>query len=195
VKESLMSLSIPQRYSGLAIFLHWAVAILIIVNLIIALLFDSLPKSVFRPFLDLHKSFGITVLGLVILRLLWRAIRKPPPFPAGYRPWEKSAAHIAHWVLYGLAFLVPFTGWLHDSAWKDAATHPMKLYWVIPFFRFGFIENLDPATKESLHSTLFQIHESLAYVILAMLVVHVAGALKHQFIDKEPELQRMGIGR
>jgi cytochrome b561 len=189
-----MSLSIPQRYSGLAIALHWIIAALIIANLVIAWSLDSLPKSAFRPFLDLHKSFGITVLGLAVLRLLWRAIHKPPPLPATYRPWETKSAHLTHWALYALIFLVPFSGWVHDSAWKGAPGHPFYLYWVIPFFRFGFIQNMDPAAKEALHSNAFIVHESLAYLIVGLLVLHVLGALKHQFIDKTPELQRMGIG-
>jgi cytochrome b561 len=191
-----MSLSIPQRYSGLAIALHWIIAALIIANLLIAWSFDSVQKTpLLRPLIDTHKSFGITVLGLAILRLLWRAIHRPPAMPASYKPWEVKAAHAVHWALYALIFLVPFSGWMHDSAWKDAATHPMKLYGFIPFFRLGFIENMDPTSKEAFHKASFQVHESLAYIIVGLLALHVLGALKHQFIDKQPELQRMGIGK
>jgi len=88
-------------------------------------------------------------------------------------------------------FLIPLTGWIHDSAWKGAPTHPLNLFWVIPWFRFGFIENLAPATKEQLHTVFFQIHAALAYVLYAVVALHIAGALKHQFVDREPELQRM----
>jgi cytochrome b561 len=182
---------VSERYTRPAIFLHWAIAVLIGLNLLLGFLFDSLPKDALRPFIDAHKSFGITVLGLLILRVLWRATHTPPPMPDSFAPWERKLAHWTHLALYGLMFLVPFTGWLHDSAWKLSATHPMKLYWVIPWFRFGFIENLEPATKEQWHSALFQVHSSLAYLLLAAFVLHVAGALKHQFLDKTLELQRM----
>ena len=190
-----MSLTVRERYSGPAIVLHWLIAALIVGNLIGGLSFDYLPKSIFRPVLDAHKSFGLTILGLAIMRLLWRFVRQPPPMPAGYKPWEKKASHAMHWALYVMIFLVPLSGWAHDSAWKEAATHPIKLFWLIPFPRIGFIESMAPASKESFHTLTASVHQSLAYLIGAMVLVHLAGALKHQFIDKEPELQRMGIGR
>ena len=189
-----MSLTVRERYSRPAIVLHWIIAVLLVGNLIGGLCFDYLPKSIFRPVLDAHKSFGLTVLGLAILRLLWRFFRQPPAMPAEYKPWEKKASHAMHWALYVMIFLVPLSGWVHDSAWKDAAGHPLNLFWVIPFFRIGFIQNMDPAAKESLHNLSFSIHQSLAYLVAAMVAVHVIGALKHQFIDKAPELQRMGLG-
>jgi cytochrome b561 len=185
-----MNLRVPERYSAPAVTLHWAIAALITLNLLLGLSFDYLPQGSSRPFIETHKSIGILVVGLAILRLLWRLVRKPPPL-AVHTQWEKKAAHIAHWVLYGLIFLVPLSGWAHDSAWKLADTHPLKLFFVIPWFRFGFIEGLDPTTKEQWHSALGQLHTSLAYVLIAMFALHVAGALKHQFIDREPELQRM----
>ncbi len=86
---------------------------------------------------------------------------------------------------------MPLTGWIHDSAWKGAAAHPLNLFGIIPWFRLGPIASQDPQTKEYIHSLFSQIHTSLAYVLYAMVLVHVAGALKHQFLDREPELQRM----
>ncbi len=189
-----MSLTVPQRYTRPAIILHWTIAVLIACNLAGGLLFDSLPKTMLRPAIDMHKSFGITVLGLAILRLLWRATHTPPPLPA-YPAWERRTAHAVHWLLYGLIFLVPFSGWLHDSAWKGAPEHPMKLFWIIPWFRIGPIEHLDPASKEWWHSALFAVHSYLAYALLAAFVLHVAGALKHQFLEGKPELQRMWPAR
>jgi len=183
------------RYTRLAMLFHWLVAALITINVVLALTVDDMPKSFERPFIDLHKSLGITVLGLALMRLLWRWANPPPPFPRGYAPWERTTAHVAHYVLYGLMFLMPLTGWIHDSAWKGAPTHGLNLFWVIPWFRFGFIEQLSPATKEQIHSVFFQIHASLAYVLYAVVALHIAGALKHQFLDKEPELQRMLPGR
>ncbi len=179
------------RYTRLAMLLHWVVAAFIIINVILALTVDAMPKSFERPFIDLHKSLGITVLGLAILRVLWRLANPPPPYPAAYAPWERHAANAAHYTLYGLIFLLPLTGWIHDSAWKGAPAHPLNLFWVIPWFRFGFIEGLSAATKEQLHTVFFQFHASLAYVLYAVVALHVAGALKHQFVDKEAELQRM----
>ena len=95
-----MSLQVSQRYTTPAIVLHWLIAVLIIINVALGLSFDSLPQGSLRPFIETHKSIGITVLGLGILRLLWRLTHTPPALPP-YKPWEKAAAHAAHWVLYG----------------------------------------------------------------------------------------------
>ncbi len=179
------------RYTRVAILLHWLVAAMITVNVLMIWAVDSLPDSMERPIIDTHKSIGITVLGLAILRLLWRLTHPAPPFPASYRRWERLAAHAAHIVLYVLIFCLPLSGWIHDSAWKGAAAHPLTLYGIIPWFRIGAIAHQDPDTKEAIHSLFSQIHTSLAYVLYAMVVLHIAGALKHQFIDRQPELQRM----
>ncbi len=184
-------MTLPARYTLPAIVLHWVIAVFILANIAIGLLAGDLPDAWQRPFIDTHKSIGLTVLGLAILRLLWRLTHKPPAMPSTYRPWERRAAHAAHWALYALIFAVPFTGWLHDSAWKGGPTHPLKIWWVIPWFRFHSLQALPPAEQDKLHAFYFQIHESLAYLLLAIFVVHVAGALKHQFLDGEPELQRM----
>jgi cytochrome b561 len=190
LKECQMSLSVSERYTTPAIVLHWAIAALIAGNLLLAWSFGLVPADGLRTLIDIHKSIGITVLGLAILRVLWRATHAPPPLPAG-PAWESTAAHTVHWILYGLIFLLPISGWMHDSAWKGAAGHPVKLFFVIPWFRIGAIEHLAPLTKEYWHSLLFKVHLSLAYVLYGMFVAHVAGALKHQFLEGKPELQRM----
>jgi cytochrome b561 len=179
------------RYTRLAMLFHWLVALLIAINVTLVLTVDYLPDTFERPMIDLHKSIGLTVLGLAIMRLLWRFANPPPALPLSYAPWERKLAHAAHIALYLLIFLMPITGWIHDSAWKDAPTHPLNLYGVIPWFRIGIITHQDPATKEQIHALFSAIHASLAYVLYAMVAVHVVGALKHQFVDKEPEVQRM----
>ncbi len=179
------------RYTRLAMAFHWLVALGIAANFLIIWTVDSLPKSAERPMINLHKSIGLTVLGLAIMRLLWRYANPPPPMPAHYRAWERALAHAAHYSLYGLIFLMPLTGWIHDSAWKQAATNPLYLYGVIPWFRIGFIKDADPATKERIHSVFSQAHGVLGWVLLALVALHVTGALKHQLLDRQRELQRM----
>ena len=136
------------RYTRVAAALHWGVAVLIVGNVALALAAESLPDSFIRPAIDLHKSVGLTVLGLVLLRILWRIAHPPPPMPAAYGRLERLGAHAAHLALYGLILVLPVSGWLHDSAFKQAAAHPLRLFWVVPWFRIGAIQNLDPATKE-----------------------------------------------
>jgi cytochrome b561 len=108
------------------------VAVLILANIFLGLIADHIPDEYVRFVIDLHKSFGITVLGLVLLRILWRIGHPPPPIPAYYSPLERRAAHAAHWLLYVVILALPVTGWMHDSAWKEAASHPMSLYWLVP---------------------------------------------------------------
>ena len=183
------------RYTRIAMFLHWIIAVLIGLNLLLVWFVDKWPKSWTRPVIDTHKSIGITVLGLVLLRLLWRASHPPPPLPQGYPRWERWAAHLAHAALYVLILAIPLSGWMHDSAWKGGPTHPMKLFWLVPWFRIAPIATMAPAAKEHLHDVFFAIHKWLAYVLYGLFGLHVAAALKHQWLDKQPELQRMLPGR
>lgn len=181
----------PVRYTGVAIALHWIIAVLIAANLFLVWFVDDWPKTWTRPVIDLHKSFGITVLGLVLLRVLWRIGHRPPPLPDDYPKVERWAAHAGHAVLYALIFLIPLSGWIHDSAWKGAATHPLSLFGVVPFPRISVIMSADPAVKERLHDIFFKAHQWLAYGLYGLFIIHVGAALKHQWIDRKPELQRM----
>ena len=181
------------RYTRVAVVLHWLIAALILLNIGLALSVDYLPDDWVRPIVDTHKSTGITVLGLVLLRLLWRAGHPPPPLPAGYARWERIGAHIAHGVLYALMLLLPISGWMHDSAWKDAATHPMTLFGLVPWPRIGLIEAIEPVTKEALHTLFGNFHTAFGYVLYGLLALHILAALKHQWLDREPELQRMSL--
>ena len=181
----------PARYTRVAVALHWIVAVLMIGNVALGLLADELPDDWIRSAVDTHKSIGLTVLGLAVLRLLWRFANPPPPMPDSYSPLERFGAHAAHVALYGLIFALPITGWIHDSAWKGAATHPFALWGVIPHVRIGAIEALDPSTRERIHSIFFDLHVWFGYALYGLLALHVVGALKHQFWDGEAELQRM----
>lgn len=182
------------RYTRTAVVLHWLIAVLIAVNVTLALSVDYLPDEWVRAVIDTHKSTGITVLGLVLMRILWRAAHPPPPLPVGYARWERTGARVAHGTLYALMLLLPLSGWMHDSAWKDAATHPMTLFGLVPWPRIGWIEAIEPVTKESLHTLFGVFHTAFGYLLYALLVMHVGGALKHQWLDREPELQRMSLG-
>jgi cytochrome b561 len=183
------------RYTVPAMVFHWLVALGIACNFLIVWTVDSLPKSAERPMVNLHKSIGLTVLGLAFLRVIWRLTHRPPPIPSGYPKWERGLAHAAHYALYALIFAMPLTGWIHDSAFKDASKFPLTLFGVIPWFRLGFITHLDPATKEQVHQQWGEIHGFLGWCLLAVVVLHILGALKHQFLDRDPEIQRMWPGR
>jgi cytochrome b561 len=179
------------RYTTPAIIAHWLVALLMIGNLALGLLAEKLPEEDIRFAIDTHKSIGITVLGLVLLRILWRVGHKPPPFSAGMAAWERGLAHVAHFGLYAIMLFMPLTGWMHDSAWKAAPEVPMKLFGLFEWPRLSFIMSMPDEPKERLHGLLGEMHEIGGYALIILLILHIAGALKHQFVDGHPEFRRM----
>lgn len=185
--------SFPPRYTRVAVLLHWVIAAAIVVNVALALAVDALPDAWVRPAIDTHKSIGITVLGLALLRLLWRLSHRPPPLPAGQARWERMLSHLAHALLYLVMLALPLSGWLHDSAWKDAATHPMYWFGLFEWPRVGYVMGLPPGTREALHDRFGDLHTWLAYALYALLALHIVGALKHQWLDRQAELQRMSF--
>ena len=184
-------MEVVNRYTRTAMLLHWLVALLIVANVTLAWTVDWFPEDMVRPVIDTHKSIGITVLGLALLRVLWRLSHRPPPLPRSYPRLERTGAHAAHLLLYALILGLPISGWIHDSAFKDAAAHPLLLFGLVPWPRIAPIMALDPATKERVHAVWFQIHSWLGYALYALVALHVLGALKHQLIDRKPELERM----
>ena len=185
----------PARYTGTAIALHWIVALLVIVNVSLAWAWPLAPDDMVRPLINTHKSIGISLLLLVTMRLLWRLTHRPPALPDHHKPWEKRAAHTAHILLYVIMFALPLSGWIMDSAWEKAADNPNFWFGLFEWPRLGFIMTLDPATKKSVHGLFGEMHEIAGYILYFLVVVHVGGALKHQFLDKDRELARMGVGQ
>jgi cytochrome b561 len=180
-----------RKYTGIAIALHWIIAVGIIINLALPWIWEAVSDENVRPLINSHKSIGITVLGLAVMRLLWRLTHRPPALPSAYKPWEVKASHAAHLALYAMIFAMPLTGWIMDSAWKDAAANPMQWFGLFEWPRIGMVMNLDPAAKEAWHDAFGEAHELLGWGLLGLFVLHVGAALKHQWMDGEPELQRM----
>jgi cytochrome b561 len=173
--------ALPQRYSRTAIALHWIVAILIIFNLCYGLYTVNLPFSPQKlKLFSYHKWVGVTIFTLAAARLLWRLWHPAPALPAGMKPWEMKAAHAAHVLLYVLFFAAPLTGWLFSSA----AGFQTVYLGVLP------IPDLLSKNKE-LADVLRIAHHWINYAMAAVIVLHVAAALKHHFIDRDDVLTRM----
>jgi cytochrome b561 len=187
-------MTVPARYTGVAIALHWLIAALMVLAVGLGWTANLVADAAVRPVIDLHKSVGLTVLGLAALRLLWRLGHRPPALPVAYGGWERIGAHAAHWALYFFIFALPVSGYLHDSAFKLAAAHPLTLYGLVPVPRLAAIAGMAPAAKQVFHDRMFALHVWLGYALYAVFALHVAGALKHQFMDGERELQRMWPG-
>ena len=179
-----MTPSTPGRYSLVAIGLHWLLALAIVFTFCMGLYMSDLPFSPQRLKLyNWHKWAGVTILAFSALRLLWRLTHRPPadvPMPA----WQRGAAHATHLLLYVLFFAVPLVGWAYSSA----AGFPVVLFGVLPLPSFV------PADK-ALAALVKPWHAYLAYAMAALVAVHVAGALKHQLVDRDGLLGRMWPGR
>jgi cytochrome b561 len=170
-----------ERYGGIAQLLHWTIVALIIVQYVLANRAEDLPLGPDKiSTLATHKSIGITILGLVVLRLVWRLLNPPPPLPVGMKTWEVSLARLTHLLLYGLLFAVPISGWLMSSA----ANFPVS--W------FGLIQLPDFVTpSHDLHEQLESLHENLNTAMFALAIAHILAALRHHFLLKDSVLRRM----
>ena len=122
-----------RRYNRVAMILHWVVAGLLLINVVYGLEAADADDAHVRPLIDMHKSIGLTLLGLVVLRILWRFGHKPPPLPRTYPAYERKGAHVAHFLLYAVMLLLPLTGYIHDSAWEGCGDHPIELYGLVAF--------------------------------------------------------------
>lgn len=183
-------MSIARRhYTAVAIVLHWAIAALIIFNLYLALRFDSLHGMTKFASIQLHKSVGVTVLLLSLLRLAWRLGHRPPPFPAHMPRWERAIAAAAHWVLYFLMIAIPLSGWAMVSV--SPTNLKTIVFKTVTWPHIAVLNHLAPDQKKAADAIFTPLHHLLGYAMLALLVVHILAALKHQFLDKDEVLGHM----
>ena len=168
------------RYGAVAQLFHWVIVALIITQFVLAKRAEGLAPVAKIGILATHKSVGITILGLAVLRLTWRLFNPVPPLPAGTPRWQDRVAHVSHFLLYALLFITPVLGWLMSSArafsvsWWGLVTLP------------DFIEP-NRATFERLHDW----HEGMAKTLAVIALVHIAAALKHHFFNSDDVLRRM----
>lgn len=164
---------------------HWVIAALVLVQFVIGSIAEDMKLTPAK--LDLfvwHKSIGVTVLVLAMLRLAWRLGNPPPTLPAGTPHWERKLAAFAHWVLYALIFAVPLSGW-----WvSDASRVPFKAFFLVPMPDFI-------ATDRALQEAAAEVHEALTMTLLVVVLVHIAAALRHHFLLHDEVLSRMLTGR
>ena len=182
-----------RRYSAVAILLHWASALGVLVLIGLGLTMTHAVLAPLRQFqlYQWHKSVGITVLVLTALRALWRLTHRPPPHPAGMPARERRAAAAAHHLLYLLLVGLPLTGWAVVSL--SPFNIPTVLYGLVPWPHLPLAPLLtDPAGAEGLLKAL---HASGAWILTALLVLHVAAALRHHLILRDGVLGRMLAGR
>lgn len=176
-----------SRYHGLAMGLHWLMAILILTNIIIGQGADEIASAADIELFQLHKSIGITVLVLTLLRIALRFMFKAPPAPSHMKPWERLILKSVHGFFYLLMLALPLTGWLVVSL------SPLK----IPTVLFGLVawphmpvDGVFANPKEAME-LVGSIHGLLSNGLLALIVLHVGAALNHHFRVKDDVLFRM----
>ncbi len=174
-----------NRYSKGAIILHWLMAVMIIGNLAGGFLHDFVPTEGGQRSLvmGLHKSFGLTIIALSLVRLGWRLANPPPDFPHYFTSGERLLAKAGHGGFYLVMLALPLTGWVM----ADRNTRPLSFFGITDVPKFG----VDKAVADSAH----ELHETLGWVMLALLALHLLALVKHQLLDRDNLLVRMGLGK
>jgi cytochrome b561 len=172
----------PQRYSGVAISLHWLIALLMICGFYLGWIMTDIPG--FTPtklkYFSWHKWIGVTVFALAVIRLLWRLTHRAPPLPDSTSAFQKAAAHAVHVLLYLLMLVIPISGYFYSSS----AGIQVVYLGIIPL---PTLISPNPALRVVLRTT----HIWLNYTLLAFFAMHVLAALKHHFIERDGILGRM----
>ncbi len=195
-------MSNTTRYTKTAVFLHWLLAICIFGMFALGWYMSELPKEAPKQmaydlfdwgiyswqlseevsprtfYFNLHKSLGVTIFALILFRIIWRVTHKPPALLASYKAWERKLATGTHHLLYLLMVALPLSGIIMATYSKYG----------IKWFGAEFIKGLDNTPMRELFK---EVHEIIGVIILLVLILHIVGALKHKFIDRDDTLKRM----
>lgn len=170
------------RYDDGAIALHWLTAALVVAQIYVGFVFADMERGPARgEWFTWHKTLGAAILVLSLARLAWRLAHKPPPFPDSLPRWERVAATWNHRLFYFLLLALPLTGLATISAGESGVTKLLG----------GISLPLIPGLPEAAGDTMGGLHELLVFVTIALVVLHVAAALKHQFVDRARAAGRM----
>lgn len=196
-----LELTSSTRYTTVAIFLHWTLAILVLGMIPVgwwmsdAVLDPALRSKAGQAF-QLHKSVGFTILGLTIIRLIWRLTHKAPPLPQAMPAWEKSLAKLTHGLFYFLMLALPVTGWVYVSAGYSVT---FERFFQVATTWFGLMEvpHLAPVAgqpeeaRKAIGIAAITAHSKLAWGVIILGGLHVAAALKHHLFNRDDVLTRM----
>ncbi len=188
-----------RTYGSVTKAFHWLTALLILSVIPLGIIANDLAYAIKDPdiattdadltraafLFSLHKTFGVTIFFVALLRIVWALSQTKPGLLNGDKPLEAMAAETVHWLLYGSLVLVPLTGWIHHAATTGFA----PIWW--PFGQsLPFVPQ-----DETLAHQMAALHYILQWVLVASVALHIAGALKHHVIDKDATLRRMLPGQ
>lgn len=189
---ALMWRNSQARYGLVALAFHWLIALAIVAMLVLGSIMTDLPNSPRKFALyQLHKSVGMTILAASLLRLGWRLANPPPPLPASMAALEALAAKAAHAGFYLLMIGLPLSGWMMVSA--SPLNIPTRIFGVFELPHLPWLSTL--ADKKPVEDALKEVHELAAWTLAALLLLHVAAALRHHLLLKDDILRRMLPGR
>ena len=178
------------RYSAVAIALHWLIAAAIVVQLASGLWMVRAIRSVGSQALAFHayqwhKSLGLVILALSLMRLCWRLANPPPPFPVVMTRIERAAAKTTHVSFYVLTLGMPLVGWAMVSA--SPLGFPTMVFGLFEWPHIGWVAGLGGGVEAAFKSA----HRAMGYALIGLLALHVAAALKHHLFDRDDVLARM----
>lgn len=180
-----------SRYGTVAMTLHWLIAAALITNLCIGLYMVDLPRADPSKFelIALHKSIGLTVLALSVLRLAWRLVNPVPPPPPGLAPWFRFAGRGMHFLLYFLMVAIPLAGWLMVSV--SSQGHPTPVFGLFGWPSAPILSDFSRSAGHPYHEAFETAHVWLAWSAIVLIPLHVLAALYHQFVRRDDVLMRM----
>ncbi len=197
-------MSTSQRYNKVAIILHWLIGFAILLMFALGFWMSELPKDLPKTetldlfnlglytmplgepmsprafYFNLHKSIGVTLLVLIVFRLYWRFANRAPAFPATMQPWEKKLADFVHKLMYLLMVVMPVSGILTAINSKYGV-----LWFGVPVL--GGLDNPD------MREIFKEAHEAIGTLLLVLIGLHIAAAIKHKVVDKDDVMARMSL--
>ncbi len=176
-----MTTGATMRYSVVAVFFHWIIALLILANIPLGLFNHQIEAAYGHSPMWIHKSIGLTILVLTLLRLGWRLAHPAPPLPQTVPAWQVGLSRLVHGLLYALLLVVPLSGWIRVSA----GTYPLTWFALFPVPKF------DVARGSAVAHIASDMHDITALAMLGLLTLHIVAALYHHFLMRDAVLVRM----
>lgn len=171
-----------SKYGVVSKTFHWLIFVLVFVMIVGGFFLDDVPDEYKGTIYNLHKLTGLCILLLMVLRMLWASCNVKPALPASMPHWQQVSARVTHYLLYLLVTAMPLVGWIGSSASRKAP-HLGSFTFTLPV----------PEDKALSHA-LFDVHEVIAYMIIAVVCLHIAAALYHHYVKKDDVLRRMLSG-
>ncbi len=179
-----MSIEAPLQYSTTAKFFHWLVAVIVIAMLSGSFFLEDVPEAFQSNAYMLHKSFGLTVLFLMIIRFIWINYAGKPRQPLSMALWERVLSRVVQYSFYVFLVCMPLVGWIMSVAEGRTPSY------------FGLFNMPLPIHEnKQLSDIMAEAHTVVAWILIVLLVLHILGALKHEYINKDDVLKRMLPGR